>query len=171
MHVWLLRLCGALLTLLVIHSPTWAEEAEEVVEPTNHTSVYFFGYVKHIVTDPRNNEGNMELFGISREFRYEKWVFDTGVNTYVDSYSERSFTLFSKISYEGFRYGWFTPLLSVGCTNKGKDYDSGERQTYFFPMPMLRVGPQTGFFADVFACPKISGVTNGWVIVELGYKW
>lgn len=168
MHVRSLRLYVALLALLVGPGPTCADQAEE---PKAHISVYFFGYLKHVVSDSRDHEGNMDLLGISRELRYGKWVFDTGVNTYVDSYNVRSYTLFSKISHADVRYAWFTPLLSVGCTNKGKDYDSDARQTYCFPIPTLRVGKPTGLFADAFALPKIGDITNGWVAVELGYKW
>lgn len=146
-----------------------AEENSDILGGKN--SIYFFGYLKHVVNDSRNKEGYMELIGYSREFCYGNFIFDTGVNTYVDSYDVRSYSLFSNVSYENFQYKIVTPMLEMGVTYKGKDYDTSEMQTYPFIIPKIRIGAGSGLFADFSGLPKIGDITNGWVALELGYKW
>ena len=146
-----------------------AEENSDIFGGKN--SIYFFGYLKHVVNDSRNKEGYMELIGYSRELCYGNFIFDTGVNTYVDSYDVRSYSLFSNVSYENFQYKIVTPMLEMGVTYKGKDYDTSEMQTYPFVIPKIRIGAGSGLFADLSGLPKIGDITNGWVALELGYKW
>lgn len=134
-------------------------------------SIVFYGHLRHVVNDPRNNQGNMELFGVSRDLEYNHFRFDTGVNTYIDSYRMRSWSIFSNVSHDSLNYGLLTPMLEIGITNKGKDYGSHERQTYPFIIPKIRIGERTGLFADISGLPKIGTITNGWVAFELGYKW
>ena len=113
----------------------------------------------------------MELIGYSKELSYGKFIFDTGVNTYIDSYYVRSYTLFSNISYENYRYKIVTPMIEIGITNKGKDYDTSKRQTYCFVIPKVRIGARDGIFVDLSGLPKIGDITNGWLAIELGYQW
>lgn len=158
-----------LIIFLTFSTVAYAGENCDVSRGKN--SIYFFGYLKHVVNDSRNKEGYMELFGYSREFCYGKIIFDTGVNTYIDSYDIRSYSLFSNVSYEDFHYKIVTPMLEIGVTYKGKDYDTSEKQTYPFVIPKIRVGAQDGLFVDFSGLPKIGDITNGWVALELGYKW
>jgi len=113
----------------------------------------------------------MEALGYARELCYKKFMFDTGVATYVDSYDVRSFAFFSNVSYQEFHYKILTPMLEIGVTNKGNDYDSNERQTYPYIIPKIRIGARDGFFADISGLPKVGDITNGWVGIELGFKW
>jgi hypothetical protein len=153
---------AAVICLLAFTHPVFAEE---------YASFYFFGYLKHVKDDPRNHEGNMRLFGVSKEMHYGDFQFDTGVNTYRDSYRRQSYTIFSNISHEDYRLKYLTPMLGVALTNKGKDYDSSERQTYLLAVPKLRIGAREGLFIDISGLPKIGDITNGWVALETGYKW
>lgn len=159
----------ALIVCLTFPTAVYAEENCDIFEGKN--SIIFFGYVKHTVSDSRHNEGYNELIGYSRELCHGKFMFDTGVNTFADSYNVRSYSLFSNVSYEDFHYKIITPMLQVGVTNKGKDYDTSERKTYLFIIPKIRIGARDGIFADFSGLPKIGDTTNGWVALEVGYKW
>lgn len=147
----------------------YAEEDSVIYEEKN--SLYLLGFVSHVVNDSRNKEGYMELIGYSRELFYGKFIFDIGINTYVDSYYVRSYTLFSNISHTDFQHKWVTPMFVVGVTNKGEDYDTDERQTYAFIIPKIRFGARDGIFADISGLPEIGDITNGWVALEVGYRW
>ncbi len=163
------QICLAILLSLTLSTALHAGENSDT--PGGKNSIVFFGYVKHVVNDSRNKEGYMAPIGYSRELCYGKFAFDTGVITYVDSYNVRSYALFSNVSYEGFHYGIMTPMVEIGITYKGKDYDTNEMQTYPFIIPKVRIGARDGFFADFSGLPKIGDITNGWVALELGYKW
>jgi hypothetical protein len=158
-----------ILVYLTFSTVAFAEENDDSCGGKN--SIIFLGFLKHVENDSRSKEGYMELFGYSRELCYGKFMFDTGVNTFVDSYEMRAYSLFSNISYMDFHYKIFTPMLEVGVTNKGEDYDSTERQTYPFIIPKVRIGAREGFFGDISGLPKIGDITNGWVALEVGYKW
>jgi hypothetical protein len=134
-------------------------------------TIIFYGYLKHVVSDPRNHEGNMDLLGFSKEINVARFGFDTGANSYVDSYRKRSYAIFSNISHEDYHFGILTPMLEVGITSKGKDYDKPGRQTYPFLIPKLRLGARDGLFVDLSGLPKVGSITNGWLALELGYKW
>lgn len=153
----------------MLSNTLYAEENCDILKGKN--SIIFFGYAKHVVNDSRNKEGYIEAIGYSRELCYGKFMFDSGIATYVDSYDVRSYALFSNVSYEDYRYKLLTPMLEIGVTNKGEDYDSDERQTYPFIIPKIRIGAGDGFFVDFSGLPKIADITNGWVMFELGYKW
>lgn len=163
------RISLGIIAYLAFSTALYAEEPCDISNGKN--SILFFGYAKHVVNDSRNKEGYMESIGYSRELCYEKFTFDTGVYTYIDSYDVRSYALFSNISYEDIRYKLLTPMIEVGVTNKGEDYDSDKRQTYPFIIPKLRLGAEEGIFADFSGLPRIGDITNGWVAIELGYKW
>lgn len=134
-------------------------------------SLYFYGYLKHANPKPSAHEGGMELFGLSKELRSGSFVFDTGVNTYIDSYGKRSYGVFSKVSHDNLRYGIVSPMVSLTCTYKGEDYGSDRMRIYCLPLPVVRIGGRTGLFADISALPKIGQYTNGWAALEVGAKW
>ena len=157
--VKLLALVFAFLALL---EKSYAEE---------YGTIIFYGHLKHAVSNPRNNEGNMELIGFSKEFNVGKYRFDTGASTYVDSFNKRGYAIFSNISHQDYHYGIVTPMLEVGVTNKGKDRDKLERQSYPFLIHKLRLGAAEGLFVDLSGLPKIGSTTNGWLALELGYKY
>jgi len=41
-------------------------------------NLYFAGLLFHFDTAPENNDGNMEYFGLSRDFKKGNWIFETG---------------------------------------------------------------------------------------------
>lgn len=136
-------------------------------------ALYVFGWVQHADTYERTNEGYIELIGYSREFELGKFTFDTGFNTYVDSYHIRSYSIFSNVSYAPLHYKFITPMAVIGVTNKGKDHDSDARQTYPLIIPKIRFGGRDNIpvFADISALPEVGGITNGWVALEVGFRW
>ena len=156
------KLIALVFTFLALFQTSYAEE---------YGTIIFYGNLKHALTDSRNHEGNMELIGFSKEFNIDKYRLDTGFSSYLDSYHKRSYVVFSNISHQDYHYGIVTPMLEVGITNKGKDHDSSERKTYPFLIPKLRFGANEGLFVDLSSLPKIKGLTNGWLAIEIGYKY
>jgi len=142
-----------------------------VVQAEEYGTLYVYGYLKHFNPRPTVHEGGMELLGFSKELHHGLFQFDTGANTYVDSYGKRSYSVFSDISHADFNYGILTPVLGLTCTYKGADYDSDRMQTYCLPVPKVRIGEKTGVFANLAGLPKVGSYTNGWLALELGYKW
>jgi hypothetical protein len=134
-------------------------------------NLYFAGFNKHMSPNSRTNEGNMELFGFSRDYKKDDWGFETGVNTYVDSYDQQSYTLFSKISHEKFRMKYITPVLAANCTYKGRSHDNDSMRTICSPPLSLRLGAGKGIFGYFTAVPEVGNLTNGFVMLELGYRF
>jgi hypothetical protein len=134
-------------------------------------SIYFLGYTKHMQPKPQTREGNIDYIGISKELHYGKFQFDTGVNTYVDSYSKRSYSIFTNVSHSDYRYGYITPVLGLACSYKGVGYDTDAMGVICFPMPKVEIGKKSGLFALVTVIPPFGDLTNGLVGLELGYKW
>ena len=65
-------------------------------------NIYFAGATKHVKPGDKTREGNMDLLGYSMRFRVDGWLTEPGINTYVDSYSKRSYTAFVDISHDNF---------------------------------------------------------------------
>lgn len=141
------------------------------VHAEEYGSIYFYGYLKHANPKPTAHEGGMDLFGLSKELRSSQFRFDTGFNTYIDSYGKRSYGVFSKVSHDDYRYGIVSPMVSLTCTYKGEDYGSDRMRIYCLPLPVIRIGGSSGLFADISALPKVSQYTNGWAAIEVGAKW
>jgi hypothetical protein len=157
---------AASLALLLGAAP--AALAQEAPEWRN--TVYFYTYITHLEPTPETNE-DLKWIGYSRTMQRDKWRFVNGLATYVDSYSVRSYSVFSDISHDDFTWGWVRPALGIQCHYKGKDYGSTERQVYCFPIPKLKFGGDKGLMANLAGTPKIGKLTNGWVTLELGYQW
>lgn len=134
-------------------------------------SIYFAGLTQHIKPGAKTREGNMELLGYSMLFKKDDWRLEPGVNTYVDSYSQRSYTAFVDISNDNYAYAYFRPVLSISCMHKGTSYDSDQMATECWPLLKLRVGGPTKLFANVIPVPSTGGRTNGFVALEVGYNW
>jgi len=134
-------------------------------------TLYPFGYVKHAKPTPLTNEGSMDYFAISKMFSHEKWNFDTGVGTFVDSYSIRSYKVFTNISYSEYKWGFLTPIVSMEFYSKGEAYGSSNRHQFLYPSFKLRVGEEDGLFMYIQPVPKLGTLTNGFVAVEVGYRF
>ena len=134
-------------------------------------NVYFAGFNDHRNPDSRTNDGNMEYFGFSKDFKKNDWGFETGVNTYVDSYRQQSYSLFTKISHEKFRMKYITPVIAANCSYKGRSHDNDSMKTICSPPLSLRIGTEKGIFGYITAVPKVGKLTNGFVMLELGYRF
>lgn len=154
---------GALLLLAcAVCPPVYAQEG---------WSVHFYGYLKHVNRPPGYREGGMDYFGVSKGASYEAFQFDSGANAFIDSFGKRSFTVYSDVSHDNFRYEMFTPMVRLACMKKGKGINTDEMETTCFPAPKIRIGARTGLFADVTLVPKIEGFAAAMGMVEFGYKW
>ncbi|RVU83993.1 hypothetical protein EOL70_14395 [Leucothrix sargassi] len=137
------------------------------------SSIYVAGFSKHLNSDhPDTNEGNMEYFGYSQDFERNNWLYENTISTFIDSYSVRSYMLTSNISHESWLYyGMLRPMIGLNCAWKGYDH-SHERARWLCTPPLkLRVGKETGPFANIMATPKVGDITNGLVAAEFGYKF
>ena len=134
-------------------------------------SFYFAAWVEHIHPGPGDRSGYMEYLGYSKDLRNGLWHFDTGATTFIDSYRQRSFSIFSNVSSDRFVYGYFRPTVELVCAYKGTSINSNKRAIFIFPLPMVRIGAATGLFADVAAVPPLGSLTSGWVGAEFAYKW
>lgn len=133
-------------------------------------NLYFFGIVKHFEPTPNTHEGNMDYFAISKTYSYKAYRFETGLGTFIDSYSIRAYRLFVNISHMEYKWGVITPMLGLDCYSKGKEYTSNKRQNICSPSVKLRVGEENGLFVNIMPVPKIKGLTNGFISIEFGYK-
>lgn len=91
------RLCILLLVGVGCH-PAFAED---------HWSVNFYGYLKHVDREPGYREGGMDYFGVSKEASYEAYQFDSGANTFIDTFGKEAIA-FSAMSR--------TPILFMECS-------------------------------------------------------
>lgn len=144
-----------LLILIALLAPT-------VCNASTH-SLYISGVVKHFDPDPETKEGYVPLLGYSYKLEQGGWVFDTGGNIFIDSYSQPSVSAFSNISHKSFTYKYLTPMVGLGVTNKGSSYEDDSRQTYPFISPKLKIGTDS-IFCIVSVMPE-------WVGLEFGFSW
>ena len=134
-------------------------------------TLYPFAYVKHAKPTPRTNEGNMDYFAISKEFSKDKWTFDTGAGTFIDSYSLRSYKVFTNISHKDFSWRFFRPLLALEYFYKGDSYTTNEMHQLVYPSLKLQIGEEDGLVMNIQPVPKIGTLTNGFIAVAVGYKF
>lgn len=141
------------------------------VVPTQ--SIYLAGVSKHTNSDhPDTNEGNMEYFGFSQDFERNDWLYENTVSTFVDSYSVRSYMLTSNVSHKSWLYyGYLRPMIGLNCALKGYSHEHKKSRWLCTPPLKLRIGKETGWFANVMATPKVGDITNGLVAAEFGYKF
>lgn len=137
------------------------------------SSIYVAGVSKHLDSDhPDTNEGNMEYVGYSQDFERNDWLYENTVSTFIDSYSLRSYMLTSNISHKSWLYyGMLRPMIGVNCAYKGYNHDHERRRWLCTPPLKLRIGKETGLFANIMATPKIGNITNGLLAAEVGYKF
>lgn len=141
------------------------------VQGEEKQSIFFAGYLNHRQPIPQTNEGLINLLGYSREYANDKWKVEPGINTYIDSYSLRSYTAFVDISHDTYAYKYFRPILNLSLMYKGVGYSSDEMRVKLIPMLKFRIGGDTKLFANIIPVPPIDDETNGFVAVEFGYKW
>lgn len=139
----------------------------------NSGSIYFAGLSHHTNSDhPDTFEGHMKYFGISQDFERNDWLYENTISTFVDSYSLRSYMLTSNVSHKSWLYyGYLRPMIGLNCAYKGYSHDHEKRRWLCTPPLKLRIGKETGLFANVMATPKIGDITNGLVAAEIGYKY
>ena len=154
--------------ILVIFVLLWTQALAYGAESQ---SVYFLGLASHADPNPKTHEGNMWLLGYSREYQVNSWQLEPGVNSYIDSYDIRSYTVFMDISHDDFKYTYFRPMLSLSCMYKGISHDNDEMAFRCYPLLKIRIGGETNLFANIIPIPYVSGVTNGLIAVEVGYRW
>lgn len=146
-----------------------------VMSPAAHAddywSVYFYGYLKHVDRHPGFREGGMDFYGFSKETSYDAFQFDSGANTFIDSFGKRSFSVFSDVSHANYRYGMFTPMLRLVCIKKGSGFDTERMHTDCYPVPKIRIGARSGVFADVTLIPQLGDYADAMGLIEFGYKW
>lgn len=153
--------------LIIIGSPVYGDRFSGY-------NLYFTGSVKHfntLNTASDVKEGNMELLALSKDYKKGNWMFETGFGTFIDSYHIRSYMFFSNVSLDRFTYNWFKPILSLGCTYKGKEHHSDKRKIICASLPRLRIGKHKGLFTNVTLIPKYKKLTNGFIGIEFGYKF
>ncbi len=138
---------------------------------TGASSLYFAGFNKHAEPTPSTNEGNMGFVGYSRDYERDNWNFETGLSTYVDSYNQQSYMVFSNVSHDEYRTAYFTPVVSLSCSYKGDSYTSDRMKLICGPPLSLRLGKDQGFFGLITPVPKLGTLTNGFVSVLFGYKF
>jgi hypothetical protein len=134
-------------------------------------SIYFGGYVRHAKPNSKTHEGNMSLIGYSRLYQVDNWHLEPGINTYIDSYEKRSYTVFTDISYESFSFYYFKPILSLSCMHKGTSHERDEMKFRCAPFLKIRMGGEKNLFVNIIPVPHVRGVTNGFIAVEVGYRW
>ncbi|MEH6639336.1 MAG: hypothetical protein V7717_08695 [Porticoccaceae bacterium] len=107
-----------------IRAPAWSGVlclAMTGCVPTGASSFYFLGLNHHAKPTPRTVEGNMHYVGYSREYEKDNWDFENGVNTYVDSYGQQSYTIFSRVSHDSYKTKYVVPEVSLNCSYKGRN--------------------------------------------------
>lgn len=140
-------------------------------EDNEKQSIFFAGYLKHRQPIPQTHEGFISFLGYSREYTKNKWKIEPGINTYVDSYSLRSYTAFVDISNDAYAYKYFRPILNLSLMYKGIGYNSDEMRVKLIPLVKFRIGGDTKLFANIIPVPPVGNDTNGFVAIEFGYKW
>lgn len=136
-----------------------------------HHSIYFASYVRHFQPQEETRDGSMDNLGYSAEFQIDDWQIEPGINTFIDSYNKRSYSLFTDISHEHYAYPYYRPVLSLSCMYKGIQYSSDEMALRCYPLIKFRIGDETKLFANIVPIPHVGDTTNGFIAVEIGYKW
>lgn len=139
--------------------------------PFKNTSLYFAGAVKHFDTADENRDGNMALIGFSKDLQWNDWLFETGAASFIDSYHVDSYMLFSNVSHKNYTYAWFRPTIGLTCAYKGEELRDLSRDWICAPIPKVRIGKDKGLFSSLAFIPKFGDVTNGFVGIEVGYKF
>jgi len=138
---------------------------------TGTGNLYFAGFIKHHRPTPKTNEGDMNYFGLSGDFERDKWNFETGASTFVDSYNKQSYMIFSNVSHDDYRWRYLTPVVSLHCAYKGNSYYDDSMKLICAPPVSLRVGPDKGLFVYITPVPKFGHLTNGFVSALFGYRF
>ncbi len=134
-------------------------------------SVSFYGYVKHAQAKPSTHEGNMSYFSVAKSKRTAKVDLESGIGTYIDSYHQRSYMIFSNVTSPRIKTKYFQPAIGLNCSLKGSSYSSEEKRWICSPPLKLRIGKSKGLYAYVTPVPKLGKLTNGLVSLEVGYKF
>ena len=134
-------------------------------------SLYPMGFVRHFIVKPKANDGNLDYIAGSKSSKKDGWTFENGAGTFIDTYHQRSYMIFSNISHDNYKYGIYTPMLNVHCAYKGYSYSKDDRKIQCYPSFKLRIGRDKGFFTNIMPVPKVGSLTNGLVTIEIGYKF
>jgi len=113
----------------------------------------------------------MEYFALSKSYDFGAWSVESGGGTFIDSYSLRSYTLFSNITHESYQWGILKPILGLNCYYKGVEYSSDDMHFLCHPSLKLRVWYEEGLFMNIMPIPPAGDLTNGFVTIEFGYKF
>ena len=138
---------------------------------TGNHSVEFAGVVKHTKPTSKTNEGNMQYLAYAKNYKHQAWNFENGIGTYKDSYHQQSFMLFSNISHDKTNTRYLQPTLGLNCTYKGTSHNNDKMKVVCSPPVKFRLGEHKGLFAYITPVPKIKGLTNGLISMEVGYKF
>ena len=138
---------------------------------TGNHSIGFAGVVKHAKPTPKTNEGNMNFLSYAKDYKHNDWKFENGIGTYKDSYHQQSFMLFSNISHDKTNTRYLQPTLGLNCTYKGTSHNNDKMKVLCSPPIKFRTGYHKGLFAYITPVPKIKGLTNGLISMEVGYKF
>jgi hypothetical protein len=160
--------CRKYLYAVVVFLITMSGYSAELLKDV---SIYPIGIVKHFKVQAETNDGNLNYFAASKSIKKNKWTFENGAGTFVDTYHKRAFVVFSNITHDRYKYGVFTPMLNVHCAYKGHSYKEDNRKLQCYPLFKLRIGREKGLFTNIIPLPKIGDVTNGLVAFEVGYKF
>lgn len=158
----------SLFTLSTLMLLTTANTSADLLDDV---SLYPLGYVSHFKVQPETHDGNLSFFAASKSFKKNAWTFENGAGTFVDTYYERAYVVFSNISHDKYKYGLLTPMLNAHCAYKGHSYTKKGRKLQCYPLFKLRIGREKGLFTNIIPLPKIGDITNGLVAFEVGYKF
>ena len=79
--------------------------------------------------------------------------------------------MFTDISHDSFYFFYIRPVVSLSCMHKGNSYERDEMKSRCAPLLKIRIGDEKNLFANIVPVPYVKGVTNGWIAVEVGYRW
>lgn len=134
-------------------------------------SIFFLGVSQHFKSQEKTRNGNMALLGYARNNKHKQWNFENGAATFLDSYNQRSYMVFSNITNDRLNSPNIQPTLGLNCAYKGYSYKHNGKRLLCSPPIKIRLGQQKGLFAYITPVPKIDGLTNGLVSLEVGYKF
>lgn len=134
-------------------------------------NIYFLGLSQHFQSKSKTRNGNMALLGYSRNVERKPWHFENGAATFIDSYNLRSYVVFSNISHDNIGTTHIKPTIGLNCAYKGYSYSHDRKRWLCTPPVKFRIGKEKGMFAYVTPVPKISGLTNGLISLEVGYRY
>ena len=157
--------------LLLPTAPQQSLQAHNTKPLPAHQSIYFLGLSQHFESTKKTRDGNMAMLGYSRDLERKPWHFENGAATFIDSYNQRSYAVFSNISHESIGTAHFKPTLGLNCAYKGYTYKHNGKKLLCTPPIKFRIGNDKGIFAYLTPIPKIGGLTNGLVTMEVGYKF